>query len=213
MSFVPDLQRGRLPEVKALSIYLGLRRKIAARLDSYQRYSILKGLKYISEPEPIGNFIIKSIGGLKAPGDKLEGVVFGAFIFAESYFDSYQRGKKSDLDKFIACYYTTDGKFNQKEIEKNALMIEATIPFSTREAIAINYALVREWLSKCYPNIFVKAEAGEKQKGLRGWVQVFDKLVENDLANEDKYAQLPVHTVLRYINNRTKEYYKNGCKV
>lgn len=212
MARVPDLQSEKLDDDKAIALFLGVHRAIARKLDSYHKFCILRNLKYLFSIEPLDKFLIKEISGLRAPDDRLRGVTFGAFIFADSYFDSYLHGKKEDLDKFIASLYTGECGFSEKLIEVNAGIIRKESRF-LREAIGVNYALIREWLARVYPNCFEKPEPGSKKKNQKGWVAVFDAVVGNDIVNQDRYALLPVNQVLRYLNERTKNYYKNGSKV
>jgi hypothetical protein len=212
ISSIPDLQRDKLDEIKLLEIFLGVKRKIARRVDSYQRYCILRNLKYISQPEPVGNFIIKSIAGFSAPEKNLKGVTFGAFIFGDTYYQNYITGRKEDLNRFIACYYLPEGKFDDRQIESHARIISET-DLPVREAIAINYALIREWMARAYPYVFQKVENGKKAENSKGWVAVFDMVVGDDIVNEDKYAEKSLSSMLRYLNRKTKEYYKNGSKI
>jgi hypothetical protein len=209
---IPDLQRGKLDESKLLEIFLGIKRNIARRIDSYQKFCILRYLKYISEPEPLGNFVIKSIDIFHAPENNLKGVTFGAFIFGDTYYQNYLNGRKEDLNRFIACYYTISGKFYDQMVEEHALIIKET-DLATREAIAINYALIREWLAKAYPYVFRKAEEGKKHEKFKGWVEVFDNVVGDDIVNADKVAKTPLSMMLRHLNRKTKQFYKNGSKV
>lgn len=206
---IPALQRENLDDSSILHIFLGIRRSVANKLDSFQKFCIIRNLKYISEPEPVGNFMIKEIAGFKAPGNRLFGVTFGAFIFGDTYFQNYASGKKDDLNRFIACYYTGKEGFDNKLIEKNAELIGKT-DLNIREAIAINYGLIREWLAKGYPLIFQKSKSTRKQDKSGGWIAVFDAVVGNDIANQEKYAAEPLSSMLRYINRRIKENLKNG---
>jgi hypothetical protein len=205
---IPRIQSGKIDDSKLLQIFLGIKRSIAKRVGSYQKYCILRNLKYIAKPEPVGTFKIKKIVGFKAPGDHLEGITFGAFIFGDTYYQNYIAGRKEDLNRFIACFYYSWLGFNDKKIERNARII-GLVDLSIREAIAINYALIREYLAKAYPYVFQKAEKNKLNKS-QGWVAVFDRLVQNDFGNQDKYALFPVSTVLRHLNNLLKEQYKNG---
>jgi hypothetical protein len=209
---IPDLQSGRIDDSKLLHIFLGIKRHIAKRIDSYSKYCILRNLKYIAEPEPFGNFVIKTIVGFKAPGNQLKGVTFGAFIFGDTYYQNYLAGKKEDLNRFIACFYVNRHGFNDKNIETNAKII-GLVDIRIREAVAINYVLIREWLAMAYPYVFQKAEAGQKQEKSTGWVGVFDAVVGDDIANQEKYSEKPLSMILRFLNRKTKEYYKNGGKV
>jgi hypothetical protein len=205
--YAPLIRTGALSDRKLLQIFLGLRKRITKRIDGYQAFCITRLLRFLDKPEPLDRFMISSIAGFKAPGRGLKGVTFGAFIFGDTFFQSYMSGKELRPDKFIACFYTS-GKFNENEIERNAAIIANEKP-EKRVAIAVNYGLIREWMALAYPFVFQKKEVGEEDKS-KGWVGVFDQIVQDDLANQDKYAQLPVSTVLRNINNRMKNYYKNG---
>lgn len=209
---IPHLQRGTIDEFKLLHIFLGIKKSIAKRIDSYQRYCILRNLKYIKEPEPLGKFVIKRLVGFKAPEDQLKNITFGAFIFGDTYYQNYICGKNDDLNRFIACFYYNRFGFREKNIEVNARIIGLT-DIAVREAVAINYALIREWLAKAYPYVFQKAEEGQKQAKSNGWVGVFDAVVGDDLVNQEKYSEKPLSMILRFLNRKTKEYYKNGGKV
>lgn len=212
ISSIPDMQHGKMTDAEILTVFLGIDRKIAGKLDSYQTHCIIRNLRYISEPEPFGNFIIKEIAGFKAPGEKLKGVTFGAFIFGDTYYQNYISGKRNDLNKFIASFYTRNEKFDDGLIDKNAEKI-SKVKSSTREAIAVNYGLIREWLARAYPYVFEKSEEGSKKQTPKGWIDVYDMLVAENLSDHDKIAMTPASTVLRILNYRRKLYLKNGGKV
>jgi hypothetical protein len=75
--------------------------------------------------------------------------------------------------------------------------------------------MVREWLAKRYTYLFMR-EKSSRVKKIGGnnkadnWLPILDALIANDLANAEKYEQLPMHTVLRKLNNQIKEGYKHG---
>lgn len=210
ISFIPFLNSGTSDRM-LLEVFLGLRKGIAKRMDDYQAFCIARLLKFLSAPEPLDRFMVHKIAGFKAPGRGLKGVTFGAFIFGDSYFQSYMEGKESSLDLFIASFYTGRRGFDENMLDKNAIAIRKK-SMELRQAIAINYGLIREWLAITYPFVFQKPESGKKDN-TKGWVGVFDILIKDDLANQDKYATLPVSTVLRNLNNRLANYYKNGGEV
>ncbi|NQU85800.1 MAG: hypothetical protein HQ541_08575, partial [Mariniphaga sp.] len=76
-----------------------------------------------------------------------------------------------------------------------------------------------EWLSKVYPLIFFKQqedldaappkEPVEKPKNNSNWVKILDSIVGDDIINMDKYAELSVHNVFRYMTKQYKESLKN----
>lgn len=212
MEVVPLIQEGLLDETMQLQIFLGIKKSIARKIKGFNRYSILKNLKFLDIPEAHGSFIIDQILWYKRPLPLLKNVTFGAFIFGDTYYSSYLRGNVEDLDKFIACFYNDKLGFNEKKIEANANVIRYVRTYK-REAIAVNYALIREWLAETYSYIFQKHVAGEKKKSGTGWVGVFDSLVGDDIINQDKYAGLPLSHVLRHLNCKIKDYYKNGGRV
>ena len=95
---------------------------------------------------------------------------------------------------------------------------------ATLEAIAINYGLVREWLSDAYPLIFIKNEEKNQNPessikypesspdSYRGqnpahnsWIKIFESLIGDDIVNHDKYAALPIHNVLRFMSEKIKQ--------
>ncbi len=199
-----------LSDEKLLRIFLGIRKNIARRIDSYQAFCITRYLKYLNQPDAVNSFMIPKIAGFKAPGERLKGVNFGAFIFGDSFFQSYAKGKRDNLDRFIACFYCDKKGFSDSAIDQHADIIRKTPEFK-RQAIAINYGLIREWLAQIYPFVFQKAEGGEKTSG--GWVEVYDMLVGDNLANQETVALLPATTVLRRLNDKLKNYYKNGGEV
>lgn len=196
---------------ESLHEFFGISKRLAGRLSEYQGYSLLKHLSFFEEISPYTGFIIPEIKKLPAPADRLKDVTFAAFIFGDSYFQDYLRsGKYTDLDNFIASFYHP-GKFDDKNIEKYATDIKRE-KLVVRQAVALNYLLIREWLAQSYPYVFTKDNDTGKRKG-SGWVAVFDAVVGDDLSNHDEYAELPLSMVLRYLNRKTKEYYKNGGKV
>jgi hypothetical protein len=209
---IPALNNGTMDEFKLLHIFLGIKKGIAKRINDYQRFCIITNLKYIAKAGSVDHFIIKKILVFKAPGKYLEGVTFGAFMFGDTYYQNYMEGKTEDLDKFIACFYYNRFGFREKDIDTTARLISID-DVSIRKAIAINYALIREWLSQLYPYVFQKVEAGRKTNKSKGWVAVFDAIVGDDIVNSEKLAEKPLSEVLRYLNRKTKESYKNGCKV
>ncbi len=196
---------GRTQDNKLISLFLGVNRFFARRLDSYSKFCILRQLTFLNKIDICDKFIIRRIGKLRAPEDKLKDVTFGQFIFGDTYFQNYCEGRKKDLDLFIACYYTRR-KFSEKEIEQNAAIIFRE-SIHKREAIALNYRLIREWLARRYPHVFERRDTKKNDKG-NGWVGVFDKLVGDNIIDTDRYAGTTLSQTLRYLDDRVKEHLK-----
>lgn len=212
---ISRIQSGSIKNSEALSMLLGIRRRIARLLDEYHAFSILRNLDLTQSPSAWHSFIIPRIVGLNAPEPRLKGVTFGQFIYGDTYYQNYvERGMEDDLNRFIACFYTS-GRFDDNEIDMQTARI-ARVNIDIRKAIALNYLLIRAWLEKTYTYVFAKPTPGKGRKRTsrgRGWVDVFDAVVGDDIANEEKYAEKPLSIVLRFLNRRIKEYYKHGGKV
>jgi hypothetical protein len=141
-------------------------------------------------------------------------MTFGQFIFVESYFSSYQTDKNpGDLHKFVASLYLPElHGFDENKIPEDALSFSKVKP-EILDAIVINYVLVKEWLGLAYPLVFEREDDTETAKPKKlnksnndsGWIKVFESIVGDDIINQDKYALLPVHTVLRWMTNKIKE--------
>jgi hypothetical protein len=227
------LMKSSISDVQFLSIMTGLSERMIGRLDDYQRFQLIELFDSFHSDKPYNEFIIDKLDcnfvgsglGLDSgcilvhPKPKLAGVTFGQFIFMDTYFANYQESSDvNDLNRFIAATYIPSGRrFIEHFIEANHKSIGKT-DLLTREAIVINYHLIRDWLCTVYPMVFQKqsdnkkstdAENVAKQKPVpkrdpNSWIKVFDGLVGDDIVNEDNYANLPVHNVLRHLTNRIK---------
>jgi len=203
---IPSVFNDTISETHILQVFLNIRWSIARRLDSYYRYCLIRNLKYLNELDRCDRFIIPNIGRYKAPEPRLKGVTFGAFIFGDTYFQNYMEGKKADLDKFIACYYL-DGTFKDNEIDVRAARLSRE-SIELREAIILNYKLIREWLAESYPYVFQKPDSKDKKTSKGSWVKVFDMVVGDDIVNQERYAEQPLSIILRYLNQKAKEHLK-----
>jgi hypothetical protein len=207
---------GAEPDFRFLSQLTGIRKNLIKKLSSYELFQLSEAIDFIDQA---GNshsaFIITKIPGTDyvSPKPKLGGMTFGQFIFTESYYNDWQVTKaEADLNNFIASLFLTQGeKFDSETIAENAVKIKL-VDLDIRQAIAFNYGLIMVWLQKCYPLIFQeKAEASpdlpspDKQPKQSQWLKIFESLVGDDLINRDRYAELSVHAVLRYLTNKYKE--------
>ncbi len=206
-------------ETSFLKSMTGIKKFRIKKLDDYQRYQLMLLFEPFTEIKPYHTFIIPQINTpatiLYSPKPKLSGVTFGQFIFAESYFTSYQADKnKIDLHKFIASLYLPKLRhFNEDKIAAAALIVSRVKP-EIPDAIVINYVLIKEWLALAYPLVFQHDQEDEetgKPKKLNkpntssAWLKIFENVVGDDLINQDKYAQLPLHNVLRWMTTKIKE--------
>lgn len=217
---VACLYHGTISERRLLQVMLEMPKKIIRQLDDFHVYKLIELMEFLKDKRPpFQEFILQElkVGRIKfiAPDKRLQGVTFGEFIFADTYYMDYaQDSDESKLNKFIACFYrdAVKGKkvpFDEKEIEARAGLI-GKLPLHEREAVAMNYGMIREWLERCYIHVFPKVDEEskkpKKKKASNGsWVDVFDNVVGDDLVNEQRYAQLSVMNVLRKMNKAIRE--------
>lgn len=197
---------GESSEDKLLSLMCGVRKKLIRNLDTYQKLSLAEELNFITDYKPFSHFIIRRAGVLRAPKPRMQAMTFGQFVFVESYYSNWlQSQKDEDLDKFIASLYLPEGvKFQSENIAVQAL-IAGKVSLIMKLAISINYRLVKEFLAHAYPLIFQKSKLGAKPGSGDGWVKIMESVVGDDIINQDKYAGLQLHNVLRFISRKIKE--------
>lgn len=200
---------GTVSDNAVIRSMLGVPGKVARRLSSFQKYSLISLMAFLNRYEAQDTFIIPSIGGLTSPLPRLKDEPFAAFLFAEHYFEAYLKSPDPmDLARFVACWYRK-GAFSEKQVEANALELIKTNP-ETLRAVALNYHLIREWLAGAYPAVFEVSDRKQTDTPETSWLDVLDAIVGEDIVHHDDYATLPVNTVLRFLNTRIKESCKHG---
>lgn len=189
-----------------LSALCNLSMSIIRKLDSYQKLQLAEQMHFLTDYKPFSHFIIKKIGILHAPLPSLKAMSFGQFIFVDSYYNDWLLShKEEDMNKFISALYLPEGKsFRQENLPVYELIVER-YPLDIRCAISLNYRLVKEFLIHAYPLIFQKSTKNKKEKSHSGWVSVLESVVSDDIINQDKYTDLSVHVVLRWITRKVKE--------
>ncbi len=221
----------RISDLAFLKAMSCLPMRVLKRTDDYERFKLMEQLEFISDRRAFHEFIIKEIRlsklirpareyGMRgpllhAPEAKLKGVTFGQFIFADTYFSNYlESNDENDLNKFIAALYLrVDEKFDESLIKARYAYV-GKIDQTTREAIAINYQLIHEWLSLAYPLIFQKrnelvdSETRNPQPGTRDsspWIKIFQNFVGDDILHDDQWADKPINTIFQYMTRKYKE--------
>lgn len=199
-----------------LAQFLGISRRIIRHLGKFQILQIGELLEWTKFVQPHNKFIIPYIGcgyeSLKAPLPKLKKVTFSQFIFADTSFADWQESEsENDLNRFVASWYLPEGiAFSEEVMEEHAEKL-AKVDLPIREAVAMNYLLVRQWLCDVYPLVFIPdwtaPEEKEKKKPRRsnGWIRIFEQVVGDDIIHADEYATQPLHNVLRFLSRRIKE--------
>ncbi len=208
-----------------VSEMFGISRWLLKRLSDYDVYSLYNQLEFIGKFEPVDRFIIPKILNCYPPKPRLQDLAFGQFIFIDSYFNDYAQSQNPDvLAKFMAAAYTPPNKpFDQKTIAKRAAAMAKTNPH-LKQAVAINYRLLTEWLSEAYPLMFSKPPTPDdsptnandipkpaeiKKNKPSPWIKIYDSVVGDDIVNSERYAALPVSTVMRFLTGKIKESMRN----
>lgn len=204
-----------------LNTMTGFKKYMINKLDEYQRFQLMSLFEPFTEVTPYNVFIIPHIdsSGIRyfSPKPKLARMKFAQFIFAESYFVSYQTDKKPiDLYKFVASLYLPHSRiFNEDEVSAGEFYFGKVKP-EILEAVVINYVLIKEWLSNVYPMVFQKEQEHDEdyelqKKSLKkpntdsGWLKIYESVVGDDLVNHERYSKLPLHNVLRWMSKKIKE--------
>ena len=213
---------GTEPDFRFLSILTGIDQNLLKKLQPFDLFKLSEAIDFIGHAgNSYSEFLIPKIHGTDfvAPKPKFAGLTFGQFIYTESYYNDWLSGKDEiTLNKFIvSLYLNPNEKFRSETIGNKAEKIKL-VKMDIRQAIAFNYGLIMIWLQKCYPLIFQdSAEARHdssspsKQTNQSQWLKTFESLVGDDLINQDRYAELSVHAVLRYLTNKYKESSRNSA--
>lgn len=185
-----------------IATMLDIKPRLVKRLSPYQKFCIVDLLGFLETHNPYYEFILPGIGPYVRPQARLKDETFGTFIFAETFFAKYAESKdKQYLSKFIACYYRS-GAFKEVDINPHAVII-AKLPAEEQEAVFVNYFLIRQWFVEQYPNVFQPA-GDQTKKEQSSWVDVYDAIVGDNIVQQAEYADLPISTVLRYLDKRIK---------
>jgi hypothetical protein len=208
---------GENPDYHFLSQLTGINKDILRKLAPYELLKLSEQINFFTQERGShSEFIIPYITGsgprLYAPRPKLSGITFGQFIFMDSYYSDFCLSmEETDLNKFVAALYLPLGrKFSKDLIPTYAKAIVGSDIY-TRSAIALNYSLITLWLQKAYPLIFSEpfpqevSPLKEPSASNSAWINIFESMVGDDLINRDRYAELPIHTVLRTLTKKYKE--------
>lgn len=198
--------------------YCGISKRMGAKLPAFFKLKITDEINQITKSRFAGSFYIKKIKcgkqWLYAPEEKLKGVSFGQFIFFDAWFNDPDPGS---LNKFIThLYLPANTQFNEDECLKRAS--ELKIDNEIREAIALNYSFFYQYFQDAYPLLFIPAvdKPGSDSKSKydpRGWLKIYENVRGNDIINDEKYAGIPINTMLRYLNESVKQQAKTKYKL
>ena len=219
---ISKLAKETVDDIAFLAAMTGIRKRIIKRLDDFHRFQMNEAFHFFTTDTSHNAFVLQKfkINGVvyAAPKPKLNGMTFEQFIFIDTWFGFYQdENKPENLHSFLASLYLPAGeKFNEEKTELNALLLANLHP-SVKDAIVLNYQLVKAWIQKTYPLIFPeldktgtendeqKQQTEKRRYDSSGWIKIFDGIVGDNITKRDKYAAMPLHETLRYMSRRIKE--------
>lgn len=208
----------RPDDIHLLAVMLSVRPRIIKKLGLYQIYELAKLFDFIKRDTKINDFKFKEIhvpkaGILYAPRPKLAEMSFEQFIYADSFYMQYASSHDNELLRCIVAYlYTPGSGFHKPTAEHNVKLLK-NVKAEILEAIALNYGWVRKWIIERYPIVFPSSGKKQTKHSTGSWPDVFDNIVGDDLKDRDKYAQIPVNVVFKYITRKIKESRKNAAKI
>ncbi len=212
----------RPDDISLLSLMLRIPKRIVRKLSLLQIYDLTGLFDFIRRDTKVSSFILdqincRSVGTLFSPKPRLAEMPFAQFIYADSFYMQYVETLRPEiLRDLVAHLYVPGSGYDKNLADRNASRLKH-MDQTILEAIALNYGLVRKWIVERYPLVFPAgketAARGKGCKTVGGWSDVFDNLVGDDLKDRDKYADIPVNSVFRFITKKIKEARKNATKV
>ena len=233
------LWMGEVPEAEFLRVACGFSPAVIRRMSEYQRYALIREMMWVRNVKrPHFAFIIDTLPGteLHAPATKLKGCTLQQFMTFDSFFSMYVAYSAQDkesandmaidaLHRFIATVYRSDNEYftireaqiaiGNTEGVRLVVMeehLKVIIPMdrSVKEAVAINYVLIRSWLSKAYPHLFPEGEDEEVSNKPRAakpvdWLKVFDAFIGDNIGDIEKFKAMQATDAFRIMNRRIRE--------
>ena len=211
----------QLHNIKFISIFTGIKEKLIGKLHPFSLLKLTESIEFVGKAGNVhSKFIIRELGStrLTAPRARLENVTFGQFIFSDAYYSGWMEKKEEKvLNNLLATLYLLPEEIFFSDSIPDRISAIEKIDLDTRKAIAFNYGLILMWLQQCYPLIFqsknddpdsVETHSDASLRPNRkqsGWITLFESMVADDLINRDRYAELPIHAVLRHLTAKYKE--------
>ena len=153
-----------------------------------------------------------------APGARLSGCTLEQFMVADTHFQRYAISQDADhLTLFIAALYHAKRQ-RDNDMDAKVKVVEG-LDETVRQAVFLNFILVRRWLSRSYPYLFPPQQEaddddGEAQRTKRkkrpksqatDWLAIFDAFMGDDVAFIERYKRMSALDAFRLMNRRIKQ--------
>ena len=210
--------RGWITGDEFLARFFSLTPRQLSMLDRRAAASLGETLAFLKELTPVNKMLIPELRvredgrelRLTAPGPKLAGMTFRQFMSVDTFHAWYVYSEKPDyLFSFMTALYAPTGDGDTGRWRR-AILLSPGIDRATMECAAVNWMLIKRWLSEAYPLLFPSQgpETGDKEKKKArpsSWLPIFDALVDEDLTRIESYQSLPAIDVIRVINRKIQE--------
>lgn len=200
--------------------YVGLKPSVCDKLPEWVLMRMDEMLSFIPElTEQLDRFIIEQLPQrgvwskrLSAPEPMLANVTLQQFMTADSYFSYYcVTQRESFIDRLAASLYLAKHETfiteNKKDvlvpIDKREAYIHKYMPVEVRFGIFMNWIMIKNWLSKCFPNMFPHGSSDGKPKA-SDWLGLFDSFVGDNIPFMKDYQRMACMDAFRIIDAKVK---------
>lgn len=211
---------------KFLQEFYNLPRLSVISLTDFQRWKLLDLIDYVRDSRvPCSQFLIPVITGTKlmAPAPMLNGMCLQQFMTVDTFFNKYAISKKEEfLNLFISSLYLAKNERfivtekGHRLLDLNARSEEIKkVDLKVKEAIFMNFTLIKTWLAKAYTHLFPEADQDDTDKKTGkpvDWLEVFDHFVGDNIPDMETYRAMECTDAFRVLNRKIKEAKKNGNK-
>ncbi len=214
------------------------------RMDDYQKWVLLHSVDWLRDlKRPHNAFFLRRLPGsdLHSPGPRLKGCSLQQYMTVDTFFSQYliaaeknDQFAKERLDDFIATLYKKENEvfsmaeaagLNIKQDDVSLVVLEEHLPFvraldmSVKQAIVLNFVLIRSWLCRAFPHLFPEAESDEEKVSNKpsvpkptDWLAIFDNFIGEHVADMEKYQAMAATDAFRVMNRRIREAKKRTLK-
>ncbi len=218
LQLAAQLWTGSIHRDTLLSRFFGVPLSVVHDLDSYLVYCLTQLTSWMRRlDDAVDNFKIAELPGTAylAPGPRLGGCTLEQFMVADTHFQRYAISQDPDhLTLFIASLYHARHR-RDDGIDAKISAVESQ-PEAVRQAVFLNFILIRRWLSRSYPYLFPPQTDGDEEddepQGKRvkkprptDWLAIFDAFMGDDVAFIERYKRMAAIDAFRLMNRRIKQ--------
>ncbi len=205
---------GAIDEELFFKTFFYIDSKILSMLDPWQVYVIGQQLRDLWKLDKVDHFFLDSMDlhgqRLIAPAKQLKGMSFQQFMTIDQFFQWYLYTERASYEAaMVAAAYIPEGKdfFHYDHAALTEDLLTNGNPCIIK-GVLMNWSMIRGWLSSAYPKLFPEAMSGtddsvpHKKQRPGSWLDIFDKLVGDDLTRIELYPKIPCMDVIRILNKR-----------